>query len=193
MKRTTPEDARLWKKYMSKRGNGGVPSCIDVEKFSIDTRSNPELRLKVLSELRERAHMGTSNLFGQAALSISALAIFATVLGSVVDQESLVILFYFSGLALLIAISVPALAIVMDSKSRHATSWLAAYLEAIEGEGSRGDTLAPSEAGKELERLRQFSPGSWGRVRKLLAKATHRDWPLYRGNCARGAESLINE
>lgn len=131
MDRRTPEKARSWAVYMPRRGNGGVPLGSDVTQFLDDTRTNPALRLKVLSELRERACLNSATQFGIAACGLAALAILATIIVSVDGIDLAAVVSQYGISAVCLAILPGVLAIISDSRSRHANSWLAAYEDGL--------------------------------------------------------------
>jgi len=132
-------EAKAWRQYVSQWGNGGVPKQRDVEAFMRDTESNLELRQKVLGELRERAH-------GQASLQLgivsAGLAVFAIFIGltpapstwieqGVSVQEISTRYGQLIGCVLAVFVIGLTTAVFHQQRARHATSYLAAYQEAL--------------------------------------------------------------
>lgn len=126
---------------MPQRGNGGVPTEREVRRYLTDTRRNAELRQKVLAELRERSGMEASLLVNSVIAGIAILAVFATVAAAATSALAVndagagadaAIGVYTSLGRTAVAIFVIGIgaAIVRQGRSRHASSWLAAYEEA---------------------------------------------------------------
>lgn len=138
VRRREPE-AKAWRQYVSQWGNGGVPRQKDVDAFTRDVKLNLELRQKVLGELRERAH-------GQASLQLgivsAGLAVFAIFVGltpapstwieqGVSVQEISTRYGQLIGCILAVFVIGLSVAVFHQQRARHATSYLAAYEEAL--------------------------------------------------------------
>lgn len=135
--RKVEPDAQDWKAYMPRWGNGGVPKQKEVNVFHSAITNKPELRQKVIGELRERAH-------GQSALQLSivsaGLAVFAIFIGITPSPSDWIsqgadvqdFIGLFQGLMICIGaffVVGMAQAVYLQQRARHAASYLAAYEE----------------------------------------------------------------
>lgn len=126
------DDVVAWKKYMPKSGNYGTPTLAQVTTFVSKTKRNPELRLKVLSELRERTLGRDSFFFGLAAMALSTVAIIVTLVSSATNPGfAIQAVWIYGGSAFAIYASTAIFAIYSNSRSRHAMSWLSAYTDSL--------------------------------------------------------------
>lgn len=141
VRRATPPEAAAWKSYMPQRGNGGVPTQRDVDRYIRDTSAARELRQKVLSELRERSAMGPELVMTMMTTTVAIFAVLATIvaafLSALASQDPAVALD--ASTSFYLALGVPALGVFILGtalataqrlRRNHAASWLAAYSEA---------------------------------------------------------------
>ena len=129
MNRYTDKNEQAWGDYVPRKGHRGTPRVSDIRQYVRDTQSNPALRLKIVSELRERSSANSSSLFGMGALGLAVLAIFSTILAGLEVSDALRLSVVYSVGGLLIVLIAFPLALYSDARSRQAASWLAAYLE----------------------------------------------------------------
>lgn len=137
-RRRTPAGAVGWEQYMPKPGNGGVPTAVEVDAFVGAARANRELRVKVLSELRDRKD-GTA-----ATLFTIVTAVYASAAVAFTDQFPLWPPFSVMVVALFGLVTIGAV-----RRKRHAATWYEAYTE---GEAA---------AGAEAERRGVRRRGTW--------------------------------
>ena len=117
---------------MPKRGNGGVPLIRDIVFFLEVARFNEKLRLKVLSELRERAHGAGSAAASIASLSLTTLAIAVTLVVNLGGTSLSGDLYIFLARAILVNFAFLGVVLIWgQARARHAASWLAAYEDAL--------------------------------------------------------------
>lgn len=125
---------------MPQRGNGGVPTEREVVRYLRDTRRNPELRQKVLGELREVASEGPELLTNMVASAVAVLTVMATIAVAVTAPmlsdrspggEGTAVA-YLGWIAVFVVVVFTVgiqLAILQKARARHAASWLAAFVE----------------------------------------------------------------
>lgn len=153
VRRATPPEAAAWKSYMPQRGNGGVPTQREVDRYVQDASVAPELRQKVLGELRERSATGPELVLTMMTTTLAIFAVLATIvaafLSALATQNSALALD--ASTSFYLALGIPALGVfflgtVLATAQRlrrnHATSWLAAYSEAETARKTLGSGVA---------------------------------------------------
>lgn len=137
-RRIIRNDAEAWKDFMPQPGNGGVPQHREVEAFKSAVQDNDELRQKVIGELRERSEGQPAIQLGILVASLSAFAIIVTMFPRTLDLTSASSLELFQSLFLTTGACVLALFMLgaaltahQQSRTRHASSYLQAYLEVL--------------------------------------------------------------
>lgn len=136
---------------MPKRGNGGVPQQLDVDRFVDAIRGKPELRQKVIGELRESAHEQAGLQLGMV---VAAISIFAIILGlgpnpstSLAQGGSVesFVTFVASVVACLLVFFAVCTGVLtfVQGRTRHAISYLAAYEEGIQASRNGGSSTSP--------------------------------------------------
>jgi hypothetical protein len=126
--------AKTWRSFMPKRGNGGVPYQEDVDAFVQAAKAEPEIRQKVLSELREVSHSPIAILLGMLSAGLTSLGVIVAIVGKSVQSDAdalLQLLYGVGGGVLAIVVLTFILLIWAQARTRHAQTWLRAYEDAL--------------------------------------------------------------
>ncbi|MFP7834910.1 hypothetical protein [Marisediminicola sp. LYQ134] len=136
----TPAEALRWRSFMPRKGNGGVPTTYDVDRFLRETTNEPELELKVLSELRERALNAPADHLGVGAVGLATVAIVITSAAAIsadgLPADAVVI---YTAAATSLFVLTTSVSLYTSGRARHAASWLAAYSDGLH----RGQSALP--------------------------------------------------